>query len=163
MPVTKVKTRWTSGGLQFYSSSVDPIMTISSTGATHKAVTPTIGQFVINRFMNATTDMPVAFFIAPAPCKVVSVSESHGAVDATTKAGLNILKVASGAAPSTGSKVLDTTFNMTSTINTPVKINATSNTNYSQLTTGDRISGWLDTSGVTSTPASMITLVMEWV
>ena len=61
--------------------------------------------------------LPGVFWIAPAPCKVISAMERH-AVVAGQAGTIQVEKVPNGTAPGSGSAVLATAFDATATVNT---------------------------------------------
>jgi hypothetical protein len=80
------------------------------------------------------------FFIAPAPCQVISAQEVH-AVPGATAGELDVVKVSGVLAPASGTSVLASAFNISNnaTADTVQTVNGTSSTGISQLAAGDRL------------------------
>ncbi len=161
MPVTKIQSKWnSSGNLVFFSDTVDPIATFNNTDglvlpAQHLKGT----RFTINSQELAAADFPVPLFIAPAPCKVISAYESHGAIGNTSlRIDLEVLN--STLSAGNGTTPLNGSFNGTSAIDTPVSLNATS-AGIATLAAGGRL-GAVSTGAPLNYATGQITITMEW-
>lgn len=165
---SNVGSKWVNGDLVFYNRSTGAtILTIKADGTNVLAGDLEIaGQFLKgNRFtvnypQVAAADVAKTFFTAPAACKVVSAYERH--VTVAGQAGtLQIEKLASGEAPGAGSVVLASAFDLTSTANTPVSINAVT-TAAGTLAAGDTLCLKVASGAATSYALGTITVTLEW-
>lgn len=108
----------------------------------------------------AAAQIPSAFWTAPYPCKVIRAIERH--VTVAGQAGtMQIEKTPSGTAPGSGTATLASAFDLTSTANTNVIIQALS-TAAAILAIGDSISTKLASGAATSYAAGLLTVVLEW-
>lgn len=109
----------------------------------------------------AAADVAKTFFIATAPCKIISGYERH--VTVAGQAGvLNIEKLNTGEAPTAGDVTMTTGWDLTSTANTPVTITSLG-TAASTLVAGDALCLKLTSGAATSYALGTITLLMEYV
>lgn len=152
--ITNVGSKWVGGDLVFYDKVTgDTIFTI-------KADSKMLGgsQFTVQFPQIAAADVAKTFFIAPAACKVVSGYERH--VTVAGQAGvLTVEKLNSGEAPGAGDDLFTAGWDLTSTANTPVSINAVDNT----LAAGDSLCLKLQSGAATSYALGTLTLTMEWI
>ena len=117
-------------------------------------------RFTVSFPQVAAADVAKTFFVAPAPCKVVSASERHVTV-AGQEGTLTIEKLASGEAPGAGDVVLGSTFDLQSTANTPVS-KAAVTTAAGTLAAGDALCLKLNSGSAASYALGTITVEMEW-
>jgi|WetSurMetagenome_2_1015567.scaffolds.fasta_scaffold51677_4 hypothetical protein len=101
------------------------------------------------------------FFIAPAACRVISAYEAHGTV-AGQAGTLQIEKCNTGEAKAAGDALLATTFDLTSTANTPV-LKAAVADGKEYLVAGDKLRLSLASGAATSLADAAITVLMQWV
>ena len=112
-------------------------------------------------FQIAAANIPQAFWTAPYPCKVIRAYERH--VTVAGQAGtLQVEKTPSGTAPGSGTATLASAFDLTSTANTNVIINATGTIANASLAAGDSLSTKLASGAATSYAGGVITVVLEW-
>jgi len=105
-------------------------------------------------------DVAKTFYIANAPCKVISAYERH--VTVAGQAGtLTIEKLTTGQAPSAGGVVLATAFNLASTANTPVSV-AGVTTALGTLVAGDALCLKLVSGAATSYALGTIVVLMQY-
>jgi len=109
----------------------------------------------------AAADVAKTFYIANAPCKVISAYERHVTV-AGQAGALTIEKLATGEAPGSGGVVLATTFNLASTANTPVSVEGVT-TAIGTLATGDTLCLKLVSGAATSYALGTIVVLMQYV
>lgn len=108
----------------------------------------------------AAADMGKTFWIAPHDCKVVNAYERH--VTIAGQAGtMQIEKVPSGTAIGSGSNVLVTAFDLTSTANTSVKQTGLT-TSAAVLVAGDSLATKLASGAATSYAAGTLEVTLEW-
>jgi hypothetical protein len=118
-------------------------------------------QFEVTYPNFAAADVAKTFFIANAPCKVVSARERH--VTVAGQAGtLTIEKLTTGEAPSAGDVVLAAAFDLTSTANTPVS-KAAVTTAAGTLAAGDALCLKLASGAATSYALGTISVLCEYV
>lgn len=109
----------------------------------------------------AAATIPTIFFIAPAPCKVVSVTERH--VTVAGQAGtMTLEKVPSGTAIGSGTVVLAASFDLTSTANTNVTQLGSETLATASLAKGDSLAGKVASGAATSYAGGVITVTIEW-
>lgn len=153
MPVTKVKSKWSSGNLEFTDTSGTVITTIKSDGTVdiNTADKLTVNDVIVPQTLTVSAVLAGAlpataanygvFFVAPFACEVVSVRESHET--AGTDAGavtLDIEKLTGTQAPDAGVAVLGATkINLKGTANTVQAPALTGTTADKQLAAGDRL------------------------
>ena len=112
-------------------------------------------------FPIAAANIPQAFWTAPYPCKVIRAYERH--VTVAGQAGTaQIEKTGSGTAPGSGTATLASAFDLTSTANTNVIIQATGTTANATLAAGDSLSTKLASGAATSYAGGVVTVVLEW-
>lgn len=105
--------------------------------------------------------IPTIFFIAPAPCKVISVTERH--VTVAGQAGtMTVEKVPSGTAIGSGTDLMASAFDLTSTANTNVTKDASSTLSTRSLAKGDSLAGKVASGAATSYAGGVITATIEW-
>jgi len=108
----------------------------------------------------AAAGIPVIFYTAPCACKVIRAIERH--VTVAGQAGtMQIEKVPSGTAIGSGTVLLASAFDLTSTANTNVTINALT-TAAATLAAGDSLAGKVASGSATSYANGMVTLVIEY-
>ena len=186
MSVANIRSRFEDGELIFYNAADGVEIMRIKDGADGVVVTGTLtqtgtatfagdlelssGQNIKGqRFSAAYTPIAAAaingagvpFFIAPAPCKVISVQESHATPGATT-ATLDVVKCGSGIAPGSGTSLITAVFNISNnaTADTVQSKNSTNSTGLSYLTTGDRLA--VVGSVVTAYAGGTVIAHLEW-
>ncbi len=108
----------------------------------------------------AAADVAKAFFVAPAPCKIISAYEIHGTVcDAADT--LQIEKCTSGEDAGAGDELLAAVFTLNSTANTPVT-KAAVTTAAASLAAGDALLLKFKSGDGTNYAEGCITCTMEW-
>lgn len=109
----------------------------------------------------AAADVAKTFFIANAPCKIISARERH--VTVAGQAGvLTIEKLTSGEAPGAGDDLFGTGFDLTSTANTPVSKTAVT-TAAGTLAAGDALCLKVQSGAATSYALGSISVLLEYV
>lgn len=117
-------------------------------------------RFTVSYPQVAAADVAKTFFVATAPCKIVSAYERH--VTVAGQAGtLTIEKLTTGEAPSAGDVILAAAFDLTSTADTPVT-KAGVVTAAGSLIAGDALCLKLASGAATSYALGTITVEMEW-
>jgi len=117
-------------------------------------------RFTVGYPQVAAADVAKTFFIAPAPCKVISAYERH--VTVAGQAGtLTIEKLNTGEAPGAGDVVLAAAWDLTSAANTPVSKDAVSD-GKEELVAGDALCLKLASGAATSYALGTITVTLEW-
>lgn len=174
MPVTLIKTKWVSGELVFYDKATgNEIFRVKDgTGGVDFSQPIAVESQIIKGARFAVNAGPYAaaaitgtesvFFVAPAPCKLISAIETHET--AAASAGfIDIYKNGTGVALGAGVAMLSTGFVMypNATADMYVAKDLTDSTGVQNLTTGDRIS--IKATECTQIAGAMIGLVMEWV
>lgn len=115
-------------------------------------------SMVVPDTLAATAANYGAFFMAPFSCEIIEAWESHKT--AGTGAGavtLDIEKLTSSQALDAGVSTLTTTFNLKSTIDTPVRVKSNTTVIQRFLTSGDRLA--LKDSG-TLTAVAQVTVTI---
>lgn len=108
----------------------------------------------------AAADVAKAFFIAPAPCKIISAYEVHGTVcDAADT--IQIEKCTTGEDAGAGDELLAAVFTLNSTANTPV-LKAAVTTAAASLAVGDALLLKFKSGDGTNYAEGCITCIMEW-
>lgn len=108
----------------------------------------------------AAADVAKAFFVAPAPCKILSAYEIHGtACDAADT--LQIEKCTSGEDAGAGDELLAAVFTLNSTKDTPVT-KAAVTTAAASLAAGDALLLKFKSGDGTDYAEGCITCTMEW-
>lgn len=116
-------------------------------------------DYAVN-FAVAAATIPVIFYTAPAACKIVKVIERH--VTVAGQAGtMQIEKVPSGTAIGSGTVLLATAFDLTSTANTNVTVNALT-TAAGTLAAGDSLACKVASGAATSYAGGTVTVVLEY-
>ena len=106
----------------------------------------------------AAASLPSLLFTAPYPCQVIRAYERH--VTVAGQAGtMQIEKVPSGTAPGSGTNVLGSAFDLTSTANTNAVISGLSTV---PLAVGDSLGVKLASGAATSYAGGTLTVVLEW-
>jgi hypothetical protein len=117
-------------------------------------------RFTVTYPQVAAADVAKTFFVAPAPCKIISAYERH--VTVAGQAGtLTIEKLTTGEAPSAGDVILAAAFDLTSTANTPVT-KAGVTTAAGSLVAGDALCLKLASGNAASYALGTISVEMEW-
>jgi predicted RecA/RadA family phage recombinase len=120
-----------------------------------------VGQrFEVAYSQIAAADVAKTFWIAPAPCKIISAQERHVTV-AGQAATLQIEKLNTGEAPGAGDALLATGFDLTSVANTPVEDLAVANGDE-DLVKGDALCLLLAAGNAAAYDLGTITVVLEW-
>jgi hypothetical protein len=162
MSIASVGSKWISGALAFIKKSDNSeILTINPSG-----VVDVHSQFIkgkrspygLHNF--AAADVAKTFFIAPAACKIISAYETHATV-AGQAGTLQVEKLTTGQAPGNGAVTLASAFDLTSTANTPVSINALT-TSAATMAAGDVLCLKLASGAATSYALGTITIIIEW-
>lgn len=110
----------------------------------------------------AAANIPQLLFTAPAPCRIIQAMERH--VTVAGQAGtMQIEKVTSGTAPGSGTNLLTTAFDLTSTANVPVTQNGVAASTATNLAAGDSIGIKLGSGAATSYVGGTLTVVLEWI
>lgn len=117
-------------------------------------------RFTVTYPQVAAADVAKTFWIAPAPCKIISAQERHVTVSAAA-CKLQIEKLATGEAPGAGDELLKTGFDLTSTANTPVEDLA--DEAAVDLIAGDALALKVGSGDAASYALGTITVTMEWV
>ncbi len=118
-------------------------------------------QFVIEHsFIAAAVTAGEGFFIAPAPCAVISAYEAHGTV-AGQAGTLQVEKCNTGEAKAAGNVVLASAWDLTSTINVPLSIAHVASAE-ANLVAGDELRLKLASGAATSLVDAVVTMFMEW-
>jgi hypothetical protein len=108
----------------------------------------------------AAAALPGVFWVAPAPCKVISAVERHGVV-AGQAGTMQVEKVPSGTAPGSGTVVLATAFDGTTTINTNVSSAALA-TSAATLAKGDALALKVASGALTSLAGACVVVTVEY-
>lgn len=117
-------------------------------------------RFEVTYSQVAAADVAKTFFIAPAPCKLISAYERH--VTVAGQAGtLTIEKLNTGEAPGAGDVMLAAAFDLTSAANTPVSKAAVVDGKESMVA-GDAMCLKLASGAATSYALGTITSTLEW-
>jgi len=117
-------------------------------------------KFVVGLPSFAAADIGVRFFVAPAPCKVISATEVHSTV-AGQAGTMKIELLLSGDEPANGNVCITTAFDLASTANTPVTVTDVIPT-YQNLVAGSSLSTLLASGAATSLAGASLSVVMEW-
>lgn len=108
----------------------------------------------------AAATIPTIFWTAPYPCKVVRAIERH--VTVAGQAGtMQVEKVPSGTAIGSGTVLLSSAFDLTSTANTNVSAIALT-TSAAVLASGDSLAGKVASGAATSYANGILTVIVEW-
>jgi hypothetical protein len=119
-------------------------------------------RFFLNLPNAAAADVGIPFWIAPAACKVVSVTERHVTVcDAADT--MTLEKVPSGTAPGAGTDTLAAAFTLNSAANTNVTKNAHGTPANAALAAGDALALKFAAGDGTNYAGAAVTVLMEWV
>ena len=161
MPVTLIKSGWESGELVFYNVSTGAeICRIGTSGfESVVGVYPAGGRVTVSRTLVANADFPIPFFIAPAPCKVINLYESH-VTKSTTGETMQMERLAAGTAPGSGTAMLNASVALNITANTPQSV--TGGAAVSALTTGETACLRV-TAGSAEYAGGTIVATFEWV
>lgn len=146
---------------------IDEVAVSASAAELNKLAGLATGKYIVGQRFTvvypqiAATDDAKTFFIAPAACKIISAYERH--VTVAGQAGvLTIEKLTDGQAPSAGSDLFATGFDLTSTANTSVSKTAVT-TAAGTLAAGDALCLKLQSGAATSYALGTITVTMQWV
>jgi hypothetical protein len=161
--IANVGSKWVDGKLVFFNKADGvTILTIDSDGDVELGT----GQFIAGQrfqvtFPNiAAADVAKAFFVAPAPCKLISAYEIHGTVcDAADT--MQIEKCTSGEDAGAGDELLVSAFVLNSTANTPVT-KAAVTTAAATLDAGDALLLKFKSGDGTNYAEGCVTCTMEW-
>lgn len=117
-------------------------------------------RFVVCYPQYAAATLPLIFWTAPAPCRIIQATERH-----TTVAGqagtMQIEKVPSGTAIGSGTVTLASAFDLTSTAATVVTKLPLA-TSAKVLAAGDSLAGKVASGAATSLAGATLTIVLEW-
>jgi len=163
MPVANVGSKWSDGKLVFFNKATGTeILTIDSDGDIELGTEQCIaGQYFTVSFPNiAQTDVAKAFFVAPAPCTLVSAIETHGTVcDAGDT--LTIEKCNTGEDAGAGDVMLAAAWTMNSTANTPVS-KAALTTAAASMVAGDTMMLKFASGDGTNYAEGCVTCLLKW-
>ena len=163
MSVANVGSRWVAGVLEFFNKVTGvTIFSINATGDVELGTSQFIkGQvFTVQYPQVAAADVAKVFFVAPAACEVIAVSERH--VTVAGQAGtLQVEKLNSGEAPGAGDVLLAAAFDLTSTANTTVTKTSLA-TGVEQLVAGDALCLKVASGNAASYALGTITVTMKW-
>lgn len=138
------------------SATVIPV----SVGKQVRGSKPLKGQRFSVSYNFAAADVAKTVFTAPAACALISAIERHGVV-AGQAGTLTLEKCNTGEAAASGDPMLAATWDLTSTINTPVSKAA--NADGTQLmVAGDAVFLKLASGAATSLANANVTLLLEW-
>ena len=103
--------------------------------------------------------IPSIFWIAPAPCKIISAVERH--VTVAGQAGtMQVEKIPSGTAIGSGTNVLASAFDLESTANTNVTILGAEATQ--EVAKGEALAGKVASGAATSYANGTLSITVEW-
>ena len=108
----------------------------------------------------AAADVAKAFFVAPAPCKLISAYEIHG-TGSTAADTLQIEKCTPGEDAAAGDELLAAAFTLNTTANTAVT-KAALTTGVASLAAGDALLLKIKSGDGTNYAGACITCTMEW-
>lgn len=109
----------------------------------------------------AAATIPVIFYIAPAPFKVISATERH--VTVAGQAGtMQVEKIPSGTAIGSGTVLLATAFDLTSTANTNVTVLGSATLATASVAKGEALAGKVASGAATSYANGALVLTIEW-
>ena len=117
-------------------------------------------RFAVTLSPIAYASRAIAFFIAPAGCKVVSARETHGTACDTTDT-MTIEKCNTGEDAGAGDVVLATAFTLNSTVNVPVTSAAVAD-GKEILVAGDCLMLKAASGDWTTYAEGCVTVTMEW-
>lgn len=117
-------------------------------------------RFFANLPIFAAADIGKVFFIAPAACKIISITERHSTV-AGQPGTMKIEKLVSGDDPGNGNVVHTTAFNLASAAYTPVTVTDI-NATYQALAAGDALATLVSSGAATSYAGGSLTVLLEW-
>lgn len=105
--------------------------------------------------------IPSIFWVAPAACKIISAVERH--VTVAGQAGtMQIEKIPSGTAIGSGTVVLTTAFDLTSTANTNVTSLGSSTLATQSIAKGEALAGKVASGAATSYANGTLSVTIEW-
>jgi hypothetical protein len=105
--------------------------------------------------------IPLIFWIAPAPCKIISATERHITV-AGQAGSMQVEKIASGTAIGSGTNILATAFDLTSTASTNVTVLGSATLATASIAKGEALAGKVASGAATSYANGSLLLVVEW-
>lgn len=163
MAIANVGSKWVDGTLVFFNKADGAaILTIDSDGDIELGTGQCVaGQYFTVSFPNiAQADIPKAFFVAPAPCALVSAIETHGTVcDAADT--LTIEKCNTGEDAGAGEVMLAAAWTMNSTANTPVSKSAVA-TGVESMVAGDTMMLKFASGDGTNYAEGCVTCLLKW-
>lgn len=109
----------------------------------------------------AAADVAKRFWVAPAAGRIISATEIHSVV-AGQAGTLQVEKCNTGEAAASGDVVLASAFDLTSTVNTPVSVDAVTD-GKEKFVAGDSLFLKLASGSATSLAGASLSLVIEWV
>lgn len=105
--------------------------------------------------------IPLIFWIAPAACKIVSAVERH--ITVAGQAGtMQVEKIPSGTAIGSGTVVLASAFDLTSTANTNVTILGSATLATQSVAKGEALAGKVASGAATSYANGTLSITVEW-
>ena len=129
-----------------------------------KRISPGCVEVTYTNRQAAGAQAAEAFFIADEPCEIVAASESHATPESTAATlGIDIVKEASGGAAGTSTtSVLATTFDGKGIADTPQRKEGSATLANKQLAQGDRLSFKPDAAG-TELTGVIITVELKYI
>ena len=105
--------------------------------------------------------IPLIFWIAPASCKIVSAVERH--ITVAGQAGtMQVEKIPSGTAIGSGTVVLASAFDLTSTASTNVTILGSATLATQSVAKGEALAGKVASGAATSYANGTLSITVEW-
>ena len=157
-----LSSKWVEGVLKFFNTATgDTVLSIDGAGDVELGTAQFVKNQVFTVAINiAAADVAKTFFVAPAACELIAVSERH--VTVAGQAGtLTVEKLNSGEAPGAGDVALSAAFDLTSTANTTVTKTAVSDGKQS-LVAGDALCFKLASGAATSYALGTVTATLKW-
>jgi len=158
-----LSSRWIDGVLKFFNTSTgDTVLSIDGAGDVELGT----AQFVKNQVFTVTVrdvaaaDVAKVFFVAPAACELIAVSERHVTV-AGQAGALTVEKLNTAEAPGAGDVALSAAFDLTSAANTTVTKTAVSDGKQS-LVAGDSLCFKLASGNAASYALGSVTATLKW-
>lgn len=105
--------------------------------------------------------IPLIFYIAPAPFKIISATERH--ITVAGQAGtMQVEKIPSGTAIGSGTNVLATAFDLTSTASTNVTVLGSATLATASVAKGEALAGKVASGAATSYANGSLSITIEW-
>ena len=129
-------------------------------GLTDERFTPGTREVVTYSPFSAA-GIPKIFWVAPAPCKIISAVERH--VTVAGQAGtMQVEKIPSGTAIGSGTAVLASAFDLESTADTNVEILGSSTLATASVAKGEALAGIVASGAATSYADGTLSITVEW-